>query len=76
MNLIQYLDGKKSYIVSALIALQGLIPLLHGHHYEAALAFLLAGAFGGSIRGAVAKVEKKLPAPVDTAINAEIAKVA
>lgn len=77
MKLISYLDGKKTYIVSGATALSGLLPLLDGHHYVAALAFLLSGAFGASIRGAIKKVEKllKLPAPVDAVINQEVQAV-
>lgn len=73
-KLIALLEGRKTYIVSLLTTLDGVVQLIQGHHLGQVLPFLFAGAFGGSLRAAVAKVENKLPAPVQTVVDPMVAK--
>jgi hypothetical protein len=79
----ELLKGRKTYIISGLSVLVGVLDLLNGHNYAQVLPYLLAGAFGGSLRAAIAKVEARvfalLPKPVEALVkpevDAEIAKV-
>lgn len=77
------LKGKKTYIISVLSVAFGVAELLHGHTYGQVLPYLLAGAFGGSLRAAIASVEERvlsvLPSPVEELVkplvDEELAKV-
>lgn len=79
----ELLKGKKTYLVSLLTAAVGVVNLVNGHQDSQVLPYLLAGAFGGALRGAIAKVEAKLlallPKPVEALVkpelDAEVAKV-
>lgn len=68
-SIISFLSGKKTYLVSLVSVIYGLVSLIQGHHWTQILPYLLGGAFGGAIRAGVAKVEKKIPAPVDNVVN-------
>lgn len=65
-NVLNAVNGKKTYIVSGVSVVLGVVQLLAGHNYAQIVPYLLAGAFGGSLRHAIAKAETKLPAPVET----------
>lgn len=81
--MLNLLKGKKTYLISAISAVAGALQLLNGGHKLAAVQFLFAGAFGASLRAAVAKVEARvlslLPKPVEKlvepSVNAEISKI-
>lgn len=72
LKIVTYLDGKKTFIVSALATLNGVVQLANGHKWQQIIPYLLAGAFGVTIRLAIAKVEAKLPPVVDDIINSQI----
>jgi hypothetical protein len=73
-NLQSLLDGKKTYAISLVAVLSGVIQLIQGDKFLQVLPYLLAGVFGASVRAAIAKIDAKiearLPAPVDKVINA------
>lgn len=62
-------SGYKTYGASAVSVVYGVYQLTQQHKWQAIVPYLLAGAFGAFIRAAVAKVEAKLPAPVDAVVN-------
>lgn len=70
------LKGWKTYLVSLLSVAAGVAQLLNGHSYAQVLPYVLAGAFGGSLRAAIAKVEDKvlslLPRPLETVVKPEV----
>lgn len=63
MNLVtairNYLDGKKTYIIGALTALDGLYQyyVQHGSSWHVLLAYLFAGGSFATLRAAIAKVK-------------------
>lgn len=67
--LVDFLNGKKTYIVSFLTVLSGVVDLINGGQLAQVLPYLLAGAFGATIRSAVSKVEAKLPANVQAVVD-------
>jgi len=73
-NAVKYLSGKKTYVVSFVTVVYGVLNLVQGHHWAQIIPYLLAGGFGGAIRAAVAKVEAKLPASVDSVVNSVVPK--
>lgn len=64
LTALDFLAGKKTYIVSALIAADGIAHLIVNHNWLAILPYILTGAFGGALRAAIAKVEAKVDAAV------------
>ncbi len=68
-QIINFFSGKKTYLVSLVSVVYGVVELVLHHNWTGVLPYILGGAFGGAIRAGVAKVEKKLPAPVDAVIN-------
>ena len=60
MGLITYLEGKKSYAVAALTALDGLYQyyVQHGSNWHTLAAYLLFGGGLAALRAAIAKVGK------------------
>lgn len=66
---VTWLSGKKTYLVSLLSVVDGTVQLINGGHWSQVLPYLLAGAFGGAIRAAIAKVEAQLPANVDAFVG-------
>lgn len=66
---MNFLSGYRTYLVSGLAVADGVVQLIQGHKWSQIIPYLLAGAFGAAIRAAVAKVETKLPASLDTEIN-------
>jgi hypothetical protein len=59
--MVTWLNGKKSYLVSAVSLLYGLVYYGWGNNnWKMAMPYIFGGAFGGAIRAAIAKVEAKL----------------
>lgn len=63
---LAWLDGKKTYIVSGLTTLDGVVQLVQGHNWNQIIPFVLAGAFGAALRAAVAKSGVVVEVPVAT----------
>ena len=74
MSLSTWLAGKKTFLVSGLAVVDGVVQLANNGHWSQVLPYLFAGAFGTTLRLAVAKVEAKLPASVDAAVAPVVAK--
>jgi hypothetical protein len=59
MNLIAYLEGKKTYLVAVLTALDGLFQyyVQHDTDWKALVNYLLVGGGLAALRRAIAKTE-------------------
>ena len=57
MQLVHWLEGKKTHIIAALVALDGLYQyyVQHGSSRQALLVYLLAGGGLSALRAAIAK---------------------
>lgn len=55
MNFVELLKGKKTYIVSALTVLYGIVA--QHQSFSSFAPYLLVGALGATVRAAIAKVE-------------------
>lgn len=75
MKYIKLLAGKKTYIVSAVSVLLGVLQLFQGHNYTQVLPYILAGGFGGALRAAIGKIEARIDAVVNHYLPAPIAEV-
>lgn len=77
MNLVKYLEGKKTFIVAGVTAVYNVLVVFHALSSKDQLAIngVLAGGYVTTLRAAIKKIETKLPAPVDAVINQEVEAV-
>ncbi len=68
MDIVTYLQGKKTYIMASLLFVYAVAGYFTGNlTLTAAIALVLGSGTGASLRAAIAKVEVILPVPSSTA---------
>ena len=75
VKVVDFLAGKKTYIVSGLTVFAGVVDLINGGQWLQVLPFLLAGTFGVTVRAAIAKVESALPQNVQNVVDPVVTAV-